>query len=166
MMRLSVYLGCGAVLSFKEMDEVVCVIEACFRRDFMDFFFCGKKQVLCGFKPLFVQISDGRQTESGRKLAADPILAHMTVFFQILQLQRAFQMIVYIVPQLPQIGGVFFCVFFRCLRRTGFRKQFCHNGGYETGIPQLVCQLAAGFAGQKLFQVPWYGRMPSDLYEQ
>ena len=28
-MRLSVYLGCGAVLSFKEMDEVVCVIEAC-----------------------------------------------------------------------------------------------------------------------------------------
>ena len=45
-MRLSVYLGCGAVLSFKEMDEVVCVIEACFRRDFMDFFFCGKKQEL------------------------------------------------------------------------------------------------------------------------
>lgn len=66
MMRLSVYLGCGAVLSFKEMDEVVCVIEACFRRDFMDFFFCGKKQVLCGFKPLLFRYLMG-----GRPKAAE-----------------------------------------------------------------------------------------------
>lgn len=69
---------------------------------------------------------------------ADPVFAHVTVLFQILQFQGPFQMIVYIVFQLPQIGGTFFLPVLRGMRDACSGEKFCQNGGYEACVPQLV----------------------------
>lgn len=42
-MRLSVYLGCGAVLLFEQVDKVVGVFEACFQSDLMHLFLGGEQ---------------------------------------------------------------------------------------------------------------------------
>lgn len=112
MMRLSVCLRCCAVFFFKEMNEVVCILKACRQRDFVNLLLCGEKEIFRGLKPLFVHISDRRQTENVGKFMADAVFAHMTVLFQVLQLKGAVQMVIHIMFQLPQIGGVFFLPFF------------------------------------------------------
>lgn len=165
-MRLSVRLWCGAVFFLEKMNEMVRVFKACLQRDLMNLFVSGEKQVFRGLHPLFVHVFDGRQPESGGKLMADPVFAHMTVPLQILKFQGPVQMIVHIVFQLPQIGGVFFLSVFRGRRIEGFGKKLCQDGGYQTGIPQFVWQGRAGFTGKKLFQVPEYGGMPLHLRKQ
>lgn len=163
MMRLSVCLRCGAVFFFKQMNEVVCVFVACCQCDFMNLFLCGEKQVFRGFQSLFVQVFDGRHPEGGGKLMTDSVFAHVTVVFQILQLQRPVKMVVNIMFQLPQIGGIFFLSLFRGFRDGRSCEKLRQNGGYETGVPQLGGQIRIGFADEKLFQVPQYGRMPVNL---
>lgn len=163
MMRLSVCLRCCAVFFFKEMNEVVCILKACRQRDFVNLLLCGEKEIFRGLKPLFVHISDRRQTENVGKFMADAVFAHMTVLFQVLQLKGAVQMVIHIMFQLPQIGGIFFLSLFRGFRDGRSCEKLRQNGGYETGVPQLGGQIRIGFADEKLFQVPQYGRMPVNL---
>ena len=138
MMRLSVCLRCCAVFFFKEMNEVVCILKACRQRDFVNLLLCGEKEIFRGLKPLFVHISDRRQTENVGKFMADAVFAHMTVLFQVLQLKGAVQMVIHIMFQLPQIGGVFFLPFFGERRSDCPCKKLCHNGSQKSGVPQLV----------------------------
>lgn len=137
-MRLSVCLGCCAVFLFKEMNEVVRILKACRQRDFVNLLLCGEKEILRGLEPLFVHISDRRQTENVGKFMADAEFAHMTVLFQILQLKGAVQMVIHIMFQLPQIGGVFFLPFFGEGQSDCPCKKFGHNGSQKSGVPQLV----------------------------
>lgn len=105
MMRLSVCLRCGTVFRFKLIDEVIGVFVARFQSNFMNFFPGGEQQIFCGFHPFFVEVFKRRQSENGRKLAADTVFAHMTALLQIVQSDMACQMIVHIMLELSQVGS-------------------------------------------------------------
>lgn len=162
-MRLSVCLGCGTVFLFKKVDKVVGVFVARLQSDFVYLFLGGEQQVFCGFHPFFIEVFERRQAESGGKFVADPVFAHMTALLQIVEPDVACQMIVYIMPELSQIGSAGLLFAFQ-MKRTD--KEICQNGGYQIGIPQFIFRCGAGAAGEKLFQIFPNRRKPVNAGEE
>lgn len=87
----------------------------------------------------------------------------MAALLQIAEPDRGRQMVVYIMPELFQVG----CAGCGCLfGRQGVYEKFRQDSGDVTRVPQFIFQCAVGAAGKKQMQLLSYRGVCLSLQQQ